>query len=73
MPYYNLLTSYKLDNYLTDVDESAKNLFKQAVKSLAEKVQITENLIVENMMLWVQNLILFIRLEYTILASRPLG
>ena len=34
--YYNLLTSGKLYNYLADVDERAKNLFEQTVKSLAE-------------------------------------
>lgn len=52
--YYNLLTSCKLDDYLADVDESAKILFEQIVKSLAEQEQITEKLKVENMMLWVQ-------------------
>ena len=52
--YYNLLTSCKLDNYLTDVDESAKILFEQTVKSLTEQEQVTEKLKAENMMLWVQ-------------------
>lgn len=54
MFYYNLLTSYKLNDYLADVDENAKILFEQIVKSLTKQEQITEKLKVENMMLWVQ-------------------
>lgn len=54
--YYNLLTSDKLDNHLADVEERAKSLFEQTVKSLAEQEQITEKLKVENMMLWVQKM-----------------
>lgn len=54
MFYYNLLTSCKLNDYLADVDESAKILFEQIVKSLAKQEQITEKLKVQNMMLWVQ-------------------
>lgn len=42
--YYNLLTSGKLYNYLADVDERAKKLFEQTVKSLAEQEQVTEKL-----------------------------
>lgn len=52
--YYNLLTSCKLNDYLADVDENAKILFEQIVKSLAKQEQITEKLKVQNMMLWVQ-------------------
>lgn len=54
--YYNLLTSSKLDNYLADVEEKAKNLFEQTIQSLAEHEQITEKLKAENMMLWVQKM-----------------
>ena len=54
MFYYNLLTSCKLNDYLADVDENAKILFEQIVKSLAKQEQITEKLKVQNMMLWVQ-------------------
>jgi len=54
--YYNLLTSCKLDDYLADVDESAKILFEQIVKSLAEQEQITEKLKAENIMLWVRKM-----------------
>lgn len=52
--YYNLLTSCKLNDYLADVDENAKILFEQIVKSLTKQEQITEKLKVQNMMLWVQ-------------------
>ena len=54
--YYNLLTSGKLYNYLADVEERAKSLFEQTVKSLAKQEQITEKLKAENMMLWVQKM-----------------
>ena len=54
--YYNILTSGKLDNYLADVEERAKNLFEQTVKSLAEQEQVTEKLKAENMMLWVRKM-----------------
>ena len=54
--YYNLLTSGELYNYLADVEERAKNLFEQTVKSLAEQEQVTEKLNAENMMFWVQKM-----------------
>lgn len=56
MFYYKLLPSCKLDDYLADVDENAKILFEQIVKSLAEQEQITEELKVTDMMLWVQKM-----------------
>ena len=54
--YYNLLTSGKLDNYLSNVERQAENLFEQTVKSLAELERVTEKLKAENMMLWVQKM-----------------
>lgn len=54
--YYNLLTSCKFDDYLADIEERAKILFEQTVKSLAEQEQINEKLKAENMMLWVQQI-----------------
>ena len=54
--YYNLLTSGKLYNYLTDVDKRAQILLNRTVKSLAEQEQVTEKLKAENMMLWVQKM-----------------
>ena len=54
--YYNLLTSGKLYNYLAEVDKRAQILFDQTVKSLAEQEQVTEELKVTDMMLWVQKM-----------------
>ena len=54
--YYNFLTSGKLDNYLSNVEHQAENLFEQTVKSLAEQERVTEKLKAENMMLWVQKM-----------------
>ena len=52
--YYNLLTAGKLNLYLADIDQRAKLLFDDTVKSLAEKENVTEELKAENAMLWVQ-------------------
>ena len=54
--YYNFLTSGKLDNYLSNVERQAENLFEQIVKSLAKQERVTEKLKAENMMLWVQKM-----------------
>ena len=56
MLYYNFLTSGKLDNYLSNVERQAENLFEQIVKSLAKQERVTEKLKSENMMLWVQKM-----------------
>lgn len=52
--YYNLLTAGILNSYLTDIDQRAKLLFDETVKSLAKKENVTEKLKSENAMLWVQ-------------------
>ena len=54
--YYNLLTTCKLDDYLADIDESAKILFEQIVKSLTLQEQVTKKFKAENMMLWVRKM-----------------
>lgn len=54
--YYKLLTSDKLDPYLTDIDKRARFLFDKTVKSLAENENVTEKLKAENTMLWVQKM-----------------
>ena len=54
--YYNLLTSGKLNSYLTDIEQQAQNLFSRPVKDLAEKENVTEELKATDMMLWVQNM-----------------
>ena len=54
--YYNLLTSGKLETYLSDIEEQAQNLFSRLVKDLAEEENVTEELKVTDMMLWVQKM-----------------
>ena len=54
--YANLLSSYKLNSCLADVDEQAEDMFSRLVKQLAEKENVTENLKAENQMLWVQKM-----------------
>ena len=56
VPYYNLLTSGKLNSYLTDIEEQAQDLFSQLVNNLAEKENVTEELKAPDMMLWVQKM-----------------
>ena len=54
--YYNLLTSSKLNSYLTDIEKHAQKLFSRLVKDLAEKENVTEGLKATDMMLWVQKM-----------------
>ena len=54
--YYSLLTAGKLNSYIADIDKSAKLLFDETVKSLAEKENVTEKFKAENAMLWVQKM-----------------
>ena len=54
--YMNLLTSGKLNSYLADIDEQAKEMFSRLVKQLAEKENVTEKLKAENQMLWIQKM-----------------
>ena len=54
--YYNLLTSGKLNSYLTDIEQQAQHLFSRLVKDLAEKENVTEELKATDMMLWVQKM-----------------
>lgn len=54
--YYNLLTSGKLNSYLTDIEEQASNIFSRLVKDLAEKENVTEELKAADMMLWIRKI-----------------
>ncbi len=54
--YYNLLTSGKLNSYLTDIEQQAQQLFLRLVNDLAEKENVTEELKATDMMLWVQRM-----------------
>jgi len=51
--YLNLLTSGKLNGYLTDLDKQAEEMFSQLVKQIAEREGITEQLKADNQMEWV--------------------
>lgn len=51
--YYNLLTSGKLNSYLTDIEKQAQNLFLRLVKQMAEREGVTEKLKADNQMEWV--------------------
>ncbi len=54
--YYNLLTSGKLNSYLTDIEEQSQRLFSRMVNDLAEKENVTEELKATDMMLWVRKM-----------------
>ncbi len=54
--YTNLLSSGKLTSYLADINRQAEEMFSQLVKEFAEKEYLTEQLKVENQMLWVQQM-----------------
>ena len=54
--YYNLLTAGKFNSYLADIDERARFLFDETVKSLAKEENVTEKLKAEDAMLWVQKM-----------------
>ena len=51
--YVNLLTSGKLNSYLADINEQAKELFFRLVKQFAEKEGITEELKSTDQMAWI--------------------
>ena len=51
--YISLLTSGELNNYLADIDEQATEKMFRLVEQMADKEGVTEQLKVENPMLWV--------------------
>ena len=51
--YYDLLTDYKLNSYLADIDRQAEELFSRLVKQMAEREGVTEALKVQDQMAWV--------------------
>ena len=53
MLYLNLLTSGKLNGYLSDLDKQAEDMFSRPVKQMAEHGGVTEKLKAENQMEWV--------------------
>ena len=54
--YINLLTSGGLNEYLASVDEQAEDMFFRLVKENADRQGVTEQLKVENQILWVQKM-----------------
>ena len=54
--YAELLTTGKLNDYLTDLNEQAEAMFSRLVKQLSEKEGVTEALKAKNQMLWVQRM-----------------
>ena len=51
--YYNLLTSGKLNSYLSDIDKLAEKLLSRLVRQMSEKQGITEQLKSSDQMMWV--------------------
>lgn len=51
--YHNLLTSGKLNGYLSDLNKQAEDMFSRLVKQMAEHGGVTEKLKAENQMEWV--------------------
>ena len=54
--YMNLLTSGKLNNYLSDIDKQAEDMFIRLVKEMAEKQDVTERLKASNQMAWTRKM-----------------
>ena len=54
--YTNLLTSGKLNSYLTDIDRQAEEMFSRLVKQIAEREGVTEKLKSDDQMAWVQKM-----------------
>ena len=51
-----MLTSGKLNSYLTNIEQQAQDLFPRLVNDLAEKENVTENLKATDQMLWVRKM-----------------
>ena len=53
-----MLTSGKLNSYLADIDEQAREMFSRLVKQMAEREGVTEQLKADNQLEWVQSIII---------------
>lgn len=51
--YYNLLTSGKLNSYLSDIDKQAEDMFSRLVNEMAKKQGVAEQLKATNQLAWV--------------------
>ena len=54
--YHNLLTSGKLNGYLSDLDKQAEDMFSRLVKQMAEREGVTEQLKAASSMEWVRKM-----------------
>ena len=54
--YTNLLTSGRLDTYLAEIDEQAKDMFFRLVKEYADRQGVTERLKADKPLEWVQRM-----------------
>lgn len=54
--YMNLLTSSKLNNYLSDIDKQAEDMFIRLVKEMAEKQGVNEQLKAADQMAWTRKM-----------------
>ena len=54
--YTELLTSGKLNGYLSDIDKQAEDKFFRLVKQMAEREGVAERLKAENQMEWVRQM-----------------
>ena len=51
--YLNLLTSGKLNGYLSDLDKQDEEIFSRLVEQMAEREGVTEKLKADNQMKWI--------------------
>ncbi len=51
--YLNLLTSGRLNTYLSDIDKQAKEIFSRLIEQMAEREGVTEQLKANNQMKWI--------------------
>lgn len=54
--YGNLLTSGKLNSYLTDIDKQAEKMYFRLVKQMAEREGVTELLKAKDQMEWIRRM-----------------
>lgn len=54
--YTNLLTKCRLNEYLADIDEQAKNMYDELVQVFAKEEGCTEKLKATNQILWVRKM-----------------
>lgn len=54
--YMNLLTSGKLNNYLSNIDKQAEDMFIRLIKEMAENQGVTERLKTADQMAWTRKM-----------------